>query len=182
MDSSEPKSQRELPQSETRRFSDLHNTKVEFGSTSRPRSRYLYWMYLCGVLKRSWRTKKSVSTNNDKKQPDPPADPKPCGNTLENVSEKELGGKLLWGIPGPWMKRAMHTAFVEELGPGYEYLMSDVEWPAEAEEEVTGWADLALLTAAEAAERSAGRKLRELGLGSGEDIDTDGEEEEEGGN
>ncbi|MCJ1285450.1 hypothetical protein MMC26_004790 [Xylographa opegraphella] len=72
-------------------------------SKHRPRARYLYWHYCQTILRRSWVHQKTIIALND-----------------------ELG-KPYWGTPGPFMRKQMLLAFVEELGHSYDGLMDGVE-------------------------------------------------------
>lgn len=169
-DPSDPRILQKLVDEGTERFVGLHDTKVEFGTNFRPRARYLYWAYLTGILRQSWRAKVPAKAKKEA-----PLEPKTYSNQLET----ELG-KPYWGSPGRWIKKQMLRAFIEEVGHEYKDLINDDEplRPSAEEQEGTtmpGTCDtLALLTASQHIERSASKRFRKV-----EDVDVDQDEETE---
>ncbi|KAL9629744.1 MAG: hypothetical protein Q9204_005100 [Flavoplaca sp. TL-2023a] len=170
-DPNDPRILTKLVDEGTDRFIHLHNSKVEFGSNDRPRARYLYWVYLIGVLKQSWKAKIPARAPTEPNEPPSPLNPPTYSNPLEN----ELG-KPYWGTPGPWLKKPMLRAFIEELGHDYQGLMGDVESPSRKsrnEQEVKMEDDYdprAILAATEHIAQTASQKLKSE---QEEDMDVD---------
>ena len=84
-------------------WNELDGKRVQFSSDHRPRARYLYWHYCKLILRQAWTDK---------------------GINAEKVLMKERG-KQFWGTKGPYMKRRMLLAFVEQLGHDHEALMEN---------------------------------------------------------
>ena len=84
-------------------WADLDGEAVEFRNDYRPRARYLYFHFVCSMLRRAW--------NKEKK---------------EKILTDQLGKKF-WGTPGPYMRRAMLQAFVTEVGHGFDNLLDGAE-------------------------------------------------------
>ncbi|CAO1601922.1 hypothetical protein XANCAGTX0491_005560 [Xanthoria calcicola] len=79
---------------------ELDGKRVSFRGKARPKARYLYYHYCVTMLRRSW--------NGDKK---------------EGVLNDELG-KPFWATPGPYLRKRMLTALVEEMGHEYDALLA----------------------------------------------------------
>ncbi|MCJ1392996.1 hypothetical protein MMC18_005868 [Xylographa bjoerkii] len=90
------------PQS-NKTWNDLDGAPLVFRSQHRPKARYLYWHYCQTILRRSWVNQKA-----------------------ENVLRDELG-RPYWGTPGPFMRKQMLLAFVEEMGHAYDKLLDGAE-------------------------------------------------------
>lgn len=84
-------------------WNDLDGTKVLFSSDHRPRARYLYWQYCKTMLRHAWKGK---------------------GAQAEKILMQEKG-QPFWGTKGPYMKKRMLLAFVEQLGHDHEALMEN---------------------------------------------------------
>lgn len=84
-------------------WNDLDGRKVQFSSEHRPRARYLYWQYCKTILKHAWTDK---------------------GMNAKKILMKERG-KHFWGTKGPYMKKRMLLAFVEQLGHDHEALLEN---------------------------------------------------------
>ncbi|KAL8735548.1 MAG: hypothetical protein Q9166_000716 [cf. Caloplaca sp. 2 TL-2023] len=143
----------------TQRFVDLHNTKVEFFTKFRPRARYMYWTYISGTLRQEWRAK----------NPDAP---------YAQVLTSEFG-KPYWGSPGPWLKKTMLRAFVEELGHEFN---GQLDFSEEATPEASGAQDevdySALFLASEQIGHSASQIIKaEQGNDETEDEDDEGDDD-----
>ena len=92
-----------ISQQEQRTWSDLDGQLLTFQSNFRPRARYLYYHYCCAMLKKAWVTPSSGALLRD-----------------------ELG-KRYWGTPGPYLRKAMLLAFVEEMGHDSDMLLDGAE-------------------------------------------------------
>ena len=105
-------------------WAELDGQEVGFRTSARPRARYLYYHYCIAMLRRAWHKAEHTTVLRD-----------------------ELGRKY-WGTPGPYLRRKLLLAFVEEVG-NQELLEGALpEDPADTEEgndAVLG--DLALLSA-----------------------------------
>ena len=75
-------------------WNNLDGKRVQFSSDHRPRARYLYWQYCKAVLRQSWKEKDIKA---------------------KDVLVRERGKKF-WGTKGPYIKKRMLLAFVEQLG------------------------------------------------------------------
>ena len=84
-------------------WNDLDGRELIFRGKHRPRARYLYWHYCQSILRRSWMNQKATTALKD-----------------------ELGNPY-WETPGPFMRKQMLLAFVEELGHPYNGLMDGAE-------------------------------------------------------
>lgn len=84
-------------------WNELDGRKVQFSSDHRPRARYLYWQYCKTMLRHAWQEK---------------------GTKAEGVLMQERG-KQFWGTKGPYIKKRMLLAFVEQLGHDHEALMEN---------------------------------------------------------
>ncbi len=102
-------------------WAELDDELVEFRTSFRPRARYLYFHYVCSMLRRAWKTPKK-----------------------ETVLVDQLGKKF-WGTPGPYMRRAMLKAFVTEVGHEFEDILEGAQSDEDEEEQD----DTALAVAAE---------------------------------
>lgn len=80
-------------------WNELDGQEIMFRSDFRPRAQYLYFQYCVVMLRRSWHNEKPT------------------------VALKDQVGKHWWGTPGPYMRRNMVLAFVEEIGHEYEALL-----------------------------------------------------------
>ena len=85
-----------IPGTEHRTWNDLDNKAIEFRSSHRPRSRYLYFHYLTSMLRKAW--------------------------TTESKSDALLDqlGKRYWATPGPYLRKRFLKAFVTEIGHEFE--------------------------------------------------------------
>ena len=106
----------------SKRWVDLDDEIVEFRGDFRPRARYLYFHFVCSMIRRAW--------NKEKK---------------ERVLVDQLGKKF-WGTPGPYMRQAMLKAFVTEVGHDFEDLLEGTEHGKDEGQEQD---DTALAAAAE---------------------------------
>ncbi|KAI4225907.1 MAG: hypothetical protein L6R36_003577 [Xanthoria steineri] len=79
---------------------ELDGKRVSFLGKARPQARYLYYHYCVTMLRKSW--------NGDKKK---------------GVLNDELG-KPFWVTPGPYLRKRMLTALVEEMGHEYDALLA----------------------------------------------------------
>lgn len=84
-------------------WNQLDGRRVQFSSDHRPRARYLYWQYCKTVLRHAWSNKATEA---------------------DEVLLKERGEKS-WGTKGPYIKKRMLLAFVEQLGHDHEALMEN---------------------------------------------------------
>ncbi len=75
------------------------NKRLEFRTSFRPRARNLYYHYCVQILRRAWKEQYQ-------------------GQTLLPELRKPF-----WGTAGPYIRRNMLTAFVEELGHSHENLL-----------------------------------------------------------
>ena len=80
-------------------WNDLDGKKVQFSSAHRPHARYLYWQYCKTVLRQSWKEKR--------------------------VGAPDVQLEKIWGPKGPYIKKRMLLAFVEQLGHDHEALMEN---------------------------------------------------------
>lgn len=133
-----------------KRWVDLDNETVEFRGDFRPRARYLYFHFVCSMIRRAW--------NKEKK---------------ERVLVDQLGKKF-WGTPGPYMRQAMLKAFVTEVGHDFEDLLEGTEHSKDEDQEQD---DTALAAAAEQIYFSNQRESSE-NLDSDSDSDSDSDDEE----
>ena len=115
-------------------WNDLDGKKVQFSSDHRPRARYLYWQYCKTVLRQSWKEK---------------------GTKAKDVLMRERGKKF-WGTKGPYIKKRMLLAFVEQLGHDHEALMENAI--VESEEDNIPESDPSALLLASAEIRKSHRK------------------------
>ena len=83
------------------RWGELDGKRVSFRGKARPQARYLYYHYCVTMLRRSW--------NN--------------GDQKAGVLNDELG-KPFWATPGPYLRKRILTALVEEMGHGYDALLA----------------------------------------------------------
>ena len=81
----------------TRTWADMDNQKLMFKSDFRPKARYVYFHYCCQVLRLAW--KHQQHSRDDAKK----------------IISREVG-KPVWATPGPYIRKRMLQAFVEELG------------------------------------------------------------------
>ncbi|KAI4222249.1 MAG: hypothetical protein LQ349_007672 [Xanthoria aureola] len=79
---------------------ELDGKRVSFRGKARPKARYLYYHYCVTMLRKSW--------NGDKKA---------------GVLNDELG-KPFWATSGPYLRKRMLTALVEEMGHEYDALLA----------------------------------------------------------
>ena len=130
-------------------WNELDGKRVQFSSDHRPHARYLYWQYCKTMLRQSWK-------DNPVKAKD--------------VLMQERG-KEFWGTRGPYMKKRMLLAFVEQLGHDHEALMENALVESEADN--ISQSDPSALQLASADIRQSHRKYSEEwdeeGEGSGED-------------
>ena len=84
--------------SSNKTWNDLDGQKVQFKGNHRPQARYLYFHYCRTILRRSWLAEQEPKL-------------------------KDQLGKLFWGTPGPYIKKTMLLAFIEEMGHEYEALL-----------------------------------------------------------
>ena len=77
-------------------WNDLDNQVIQFRSSFRPRSRYLYFHYLTCMLRRAWTTEKQ-------------------GDAL-----KDRLGNRYWATPGPYLRGMFLKGFVNEVGHVFE--------------------------------------------------------------
>jgi hypothetical protein len=75
-------------------WGDLHNKRLQFRTSFRPRARYLYFHYCIQVLRHAWQQNPEDAT----------------------VTLKDESGKPFWATAGRYINRKMLRAFVEELG------------------------------------------------------------------
>jgi len=73
-------------------WASLDGKRLEFRSSFRPRSRYLYFHYCCTILRKSWHQ-----------------------NDHWNTLKRELGNRV-WATSGRYLSKAQILAFVEEVG------------------------------------------------------------------
>ena len=92
-------------------WNELDGKRVQFSSDHRPRARYLYWQYCKTMLRQSWKD-----------------NPVKAKDVL--VQER---GKKFWGTRGPYMKKRMLLAFVEQLGHDHGALMENALVESEAD-------------------------------------------------
>ena len=130
-------------------WNNLDGEKVQFSSDHRPRARYLYWQYCKAVLRQSWKEKDIEA---------------------KDVLMRERGKKF-WGTEGPYIKKRMLLAFVEQLGHDHEALMENAI--VESEEDNNPESDPSALLLASAEIRRSHRKYNE-------DEDEEDEDEESG--
>ena len=137
----------------TKRFRELDGKVVEFRG-ARPWARFLYYHYCVTMLRRCW---------NQQQKPWVPAD--------------ELG-KPFWATTGPYIRKNMLLALVEEMGHEYEELMAGAieEQDNGQDKEVQG--DIFLSAAAQTIQMSNGGK-GEISYRV-DSTDEEDEEEEEG--
>ena len=128
-------------------WNDLDGKKVQFLSDHRPRARYLYWQYCKAVLRQSWKEK---------------------GSKAKDVLMRERRKKF-WGTKGPYIKKWMLLAFVEQLGHDHEALMENAI--VESEEDNNPESDPSALLLATAEIRESHHKYNK---------DEDEEDEESG--
>ena len=126
-------------------WNELDGIKAQFSSDHRPRARYLYWQYCKTMLRHAWRNQ---------------------GTNAEKVLMEERG-KQFWGTKGPYIKKRMLLAFVEQLGHDHEALMENAM--VESEEDDALEADPSALLLASKEIRDTYR----------EDSDDDGSSDEE---
>jgi hypothetical protein len=83
-------------------WADLHNKRLKFLTSFRPRARYLYFHYCIQVLRYIWRQNPEDAV----------------------VALKDESGKPFWATPGRYINKTMLKAFVEELGhDDYQHLL-----------------------------------------------------------
>ena len=133
-------------------WNDLDGRKVLFSSDHRPRARYLYWQYCKTVLRQSWKEK---------------------GIKAKDVLLRERGKKF-WGTKGPYIKKRMLLAFVEQLGHDHEELMENAI--VESEEDNNPESDPSALLLASAEIRKSHRKYNEEEDEEDEDEESDDDE------
>ena len=129
-------------------WNDLNGKKVQFSSAHRPHARYLYWHYCKTMLRQSWKEKGVEATDVQ----------------LEKV----------WGPKGPYMKKRMLLAFVEQMGHGHEALMENAI--VESEEDNNPESDPSALLLASAEIRKSHRKYNEVEDEEDEDEESDDDE------
>ena len=130
-------------------WNDLDGKKVQFSSDHRPHARYLYWQYCKTMLRRSWEGK---------------------GVGSWDVPMWGLG-KSSWGPKGPYIKKRMLLAFVEQLGHDAEALMENAI--VESEEDDVPGSDPSALLLASAEIRKSHRKYSGEGDEESEESDDD---------
>ncbi|MCJ1393769.1 hypothetical protein MMC18_006645 [Xylographa bjoerkii] len=81
---------------EQRTWNQLDNKAIEFRSSHRPRSRYLYFHYLTSMLRKAWIT----------------------GSRSDALLDQL--GKRYWATPGPYLRQRFLKAFVREIGHEFE--------------------------------------------------------------
>ena len=118
-------------------WNDLDDKKVQCSSDHRPRARYLYWQYCKSVLRQSWKEE---------------------GFKAKDVLMWERGRKF-WGTKGPYIRKRMLLAFVEQLGHDHEALMDNAT--VESEEDNSPESDPSALLLASAEIRNSNRKYHE---------------------
>ncbi|KAL9107586.1 MAG: hypothetical protein Q9187_008407 [Circinaria calcarea] len=104
-------------------WADLDGEAVEFRNEYRPKTRYLYFHFVCSMLRRAWNYK-------EKK---------------EKVLMDQLGKKF-WGTPRPYMRWTMLQAFITEVGHEFEEILVGAEAGNEEGQELD---DTALAAAAQ---------------------------------
>ncbi|CAO1600220.1 hypothetical protein XANCAGTX0491_003921 [Xanthoria calcicola] len=131
----------------TRTFREFDGKVVEFRGV-RPWARFLYYHYCVTMLRRSWNLEKKGWVLAD------------------NL------GKPFWATPGPYVRKNMLKALVEEMGHEYEELMAGAieEQDDGQDKEVQG--DIFLSAAAQTVQMSNGGK-------DGVSYQVEGSEEEE---
>ncbi len=134
----------------TKRFRELDGKVVEFRG-ARPWARFLYFHYCVTMLRRSWNRQKKAW-----------------------VLERELG-KPLWATAGPYVRKNMLLALVEEMGHEYEELMAGAREEQNDGQDKDVQGDIFLSAAAQTIQMSNGGKDEVSYMVDG----TGGKEEEE---
>ena len=129
-------------------WNELDGKKVQFSSAHRPHARYLYWQYCKAMLRRSWVEK---------------------GVNAKDVSMRERG-KNFWGSKGPYIKKRMLLAFVEQLGHDHEASLMENAM-VETEYDDIPESDPSALLLASAEIRNSHRKYRAEGDEESEESD-----------
>ena len=83
------------------RWCELDGKRVSFRGKARPQARYLYYHYCVTMLRRSWNGDEKAGFLND-----------------------ELGKPFWAATPGPYLRKRMLTALVEEMGHEYDALLA----------------------------------------------------------
>ncbi|KAL9111607.1 MAG: hypothetical protein Q9187_007900 [Circinaria calcarea] len=94
-------------------WADLDGEAVEFRNEYRPRARYLYFHFVCSMLRRAWNYK----------------------GKKEKVLTDQLGKKF-WGTPRPYMRRTMLQALITEVGHEFEGISVGAETGKEGGQEL----------------------------------------------
>ena len=105
-----------------KKWKELDGQPVEFRNEARPRAQYLYFHFVCSMLRRAWNGRRKEKRLLDQ------------------------FGKKFWTIPGPYMRSAMLRAFAVEVGYEFDGLL---DGGVEEGEEEDGMAidDTALIAA-----------------------------------
>lgn len=82
----------------TERWNDLDGKRLQFKNNFRPRTSYLYFLYVTQMMQLAWTSKKQGQTN----------------------SKAEL---KFWGVPGSYLPKTMLLGLVEEMGQEYDHLL-----------------------------------------------------------
>lgn len=82
----------------TKRFKDIHGTKLVFRNDAQPRARYFYFHYLCAMLHYSQKMKEKGQTMND--------------NAAAEMPELSRA----WGSEGSYLRENVILGFIERLG------------------------------------------------------------------
>lgn len=134
-------------------WAQLDSRQIFFRTTHRPRARYLYYQYCVTMLRRSWITA-------------------PQGET---ILKGELGQQY-WGTRGPFMKKKMLLAMVEEMGHDYEDLLQGAAPPDKQEDEHPD--DTGLLCAISTIIASASKDSEQEEESGDEGAEDEGDEDE----
>ncbi|KAL9013114.1 MAG: hypothetical protein Q9173_002174 [Seirophora scorigena] len=147
----------------TQTYADLDGSKVEFHGSSRPRARYLYFLYVSGVLRYTW-----------------------AANTKGKFAHALDGeiGRPYWGTVGPFLRQSLIRGFVEEIGHEFEPLLGSGLEDPETGETSKGAAEEDPALLALTCDRIFGNPVKsdELAIQQEKDEEAEEEEEEDGHN
>ncbi|KAI6082630.1 hypothetical protein F4821DRAFT_246736 [Hypoxylon rubiginosum] len=106
------------PLTKVQSLEDLHGRRLEFQTDHRPRSRYMWWLYLNSVVNLSYRRQaEEAKGKGQRRGKDTEED---AGKDATNVAvgidrEVELGNRF-WGTRGRYVRRNLLLGFVEHIG------------------------------------------------------------------